>query len=197
MKSKRSLSGRTAEPACLTWSPSTSRSAACSRCVAVWFAIVGKRAAHATTARTRLPAPMGRLARPSRRASTWSSPNFSTSTTSSRASVAVEHEVAGVAHLAAARGVERRSLELDELPRADRPADGEHGGQHLGLLVADELARRRAGARRSRRRAARSCSRRRRARSRGGSPSARGSRRRRPPGRAPRRAPTVSSIGKP
>jgi hypothetical protein len=41
VKSKRSLSGRTAEPACLTWSPSTSRKHSCRTCVAVWFAIVG------------------------------------------------------------------------------------------------------------------------------------------------------------
>ena len=33
----------------LTCSPSTSRSAACSRCVAVWFAIVGNRTVHGTT----------------------------------------------------------------------------------------------------------------------------------------------------
>ena len=82
LKSKRSLSGRTAEPACFTWSPSTSRSAAWRRWVAVWFAIVGKRAAHSTTARTRVPT-WSTASPPVSTASTWSSPNFSTSTTSS------------------------------------------------------------------------------------------------------------------
>ena len=70
VKSKRSLSGRTAEPAWRTWSPSTSWSALCRRCVAVWFAIVGKRTFQGTTARTRSPA-----AKPSpRKSSAWSSP---------------------------------------------------------------------------------------------------------------------------
>ena len=43
-KSKRSRSGATSEPFCATWSPSTSRSASCSRCVAEWLArIAGAR----------------------------------------------------------------------------------------------------------------------------------------------------------
>ena len=72
VKSKRSLSGRTAEPACLTWSPRTSRRAWCSRCVAVWFAIVGKRVDQAATARTRSPA-----AKPApSNTSAWSSPSL-------------------------------------------------------------------------------------------------------------------------
>ena len=37
-KSKRRWSGATSEPVCFTCSPSTSRSARCSRCVAEWFA---------------------------------------------------------------------------------------------------------------------------------------------------------------
>ena len=42
-KSKRSRSGATSEPACLTCGPSTCRSAACSRCVAVWLRRVASR----------------------------------------------------------------------------------------------------------------------------------------------------------
>ena len=57
-KSKRSLSGPTYEPACVTCGPSTWRSAACSRWVAVWCAIVGRRGSRSTCARTRSPAAM-------------------------------------------------------------------------------------------------------------------------------------------
>ena len=49
-KSKRRRSGATSEPACLTCVPSTWRSAACSRCVAVWLRRVASR-----TARRRRP----------------------------------------------------------------------------------------------------------------------------------------------
>ena len=59
VKSKRSLSGRTAEPAWRTWVPSRSRSAACRRCVAVWLRIVAWRVSRSTTASTSAP---GRLA---------------------------------------------------------------------------------------------------------------------------------------
>ena len=95
VKSKRSLSGRTAEPACFTWSPSTSRSAWCSRCVAVWFACVGKRSLQLTTASTRVSGASGACPASST-TSTWSSPNLSTSTTSSRVLLAVDGEVAVV-----------------------------------------------------------------------------------------------------
>ena len=73
VKSKRSLSGRTAEPACLTCSPSTCRSASWRRWVAVWFAIVGNRTDQGTTARTRSPAAKP-LSPPPAKTSTWSSP---------------------------------------------------------------------------------------------------------------------------
>ena len=46
--SKRSRSGETSEPFCATWSPSTSRSASCSRWVAEWLARVAARAAWST-----------------------------------------------------------------------------------------------------------------------------------------------------
>ena len=72
VKSKRSLSGRTAEPAWRTWVPSRSRSAACRRCVAVWLRIVAWRVSRSTTASTATPgstaAPLGSTS------STWSSP---------------------------------------------------------------------------------------------------------------------------
>ena len=70
LKSKRSLSGRTAEPAWCTCLPSSSRSAACSRWVAVWLRIVACRAWWSTRASTRVP---GSGAAPSIR-SAWSSP---------------------------------------------------------------------------------------------------------------------------
>src|ERR671924_196581 len=83
VKSKRSLSGRTAEPAWRTCSPSTSRSARCRRCVAVWLVIVGKRTSHGTTARTRSPA-----AKPLPwKTSTWSSPILYASASAARAPV--------------------------------------------------------------------------------------------------------------
>ena len=44
-KSKRSRSGATSEPFCATWSPSTWRSASCSRCVAEWLARIALRRA--------------------------------------------------------------------------------------------------------------------------------------------------------
>ena len=139
-KSKRSLSGRTAEPACLTWSPSTSRSAAWSRCVAVWFACVGKRSLQLTTASTRVSGASGACS-PSSTTSTWSSPNLRTSATCEPLLLAVDDEVPRVAHLAAARRVERRLLELDELPRATRRRHLDDRGEHRRLRVADELAR--------------------------------------------------------
>lgn len=52
LKSKRRRSGPTALPCCATPSPSTPRSAACSRCVAVWCARVRRRAAASTAAVT-------------------------------------------------------------------------------------------------------------------------------------------------
>ena len=42
-KSKRSRSGSTEDPCCLTWSPSTSRNAQCSTCVAVWLRRIAAR----------------------------------------------------------------------------------------------------------------------------------------------------------
>ena len=138
VKSKRSLSGRTAEPACLTWSPSTSRSAACSRCVAVWFAIVGKRAVQATTARTRSPAAkpapsnderlvVAELGTPRAAPRPRRSPRGS----STPASVTWPPPV----------GVERRLAQLrEEVPVAEL-LDAPSCRQHVGLLVADELGR--------------------------------------------------------
>ena len=51
-KSNRSRSGETSEPPCLTCGPSTWRSAACSRWVAVWLRRVASRAASSTAATT-------------------------------------------------------------------------------------------------------------------------------------------------
>ncbi len=51
-KSKRRCPGSTSEPACFTCLPSTSRSAACSRCVPVWLRMVARRTSSLTTAIT-------------------------------------------------------------------------------------------------------------------------------------------------
>ena len=55
-KSKRSRSGATSDPACFTCEPSTLRSAAWSRCVAVWLRRVASRRASSTTAVAASPA---------------------------------------------------------------------------------------------------------------------------------------------
>ena len=47
-KSKRKCAGSTSEPACFTCVPSTSRSAACSRCVPVWLRMVARRTSSLT-----------------------------------------------------------------------------------------------------------------------------------------------------
>ena len=54
-KSKRSASGPTTEPACLTCSPSVSRSARWSRWVAEWLARIRSRRARSTVSSTRSP----------------------------------------------------------------------------------------------------------------------------------------------
>ena len=113
VKSKRSLSGPTYEPAWRTWSPSRARSAACSRCVAVWLHAVAWRAARSTL---RDDALARRAARPRR------------ALDDERLVVAGAHDVddldaavavlagddARVADLAAALGVERGLGELHE-----------------------------------------------------------------------------------
>ena len=52
VKSKRSRSGATSEPAWRTCGPRTSRSAAWTRCVAVWLARIARRRSPSTRART-------------------------------------------------------------------------------------------------------------------------------------------------
>ena len=74
VKSKRSLSGRTAEPAWRTWVPRRSRSAAWSRWVAVWLRIVAWRVARSTSASTWAPG-SGVEPSASPSASAWSSPS--------------------------------------------------------------------------------------------------------------------------
>jgi hypothetical protein len=55
-KSKRRRSGATSEPFCVTCSPSTLRSAACSRCVAEWFSTIACRRAASSNRSTRADA---------------------------------------------------------------------------------------------------------------------------------------------
>ena len=187
VKSKRSLSGRTAEPAWRAWSPSTSCSALCRRWVAVWFAIVGKRTAQGTTARTRMPS-----AKPSpSNVSTWSSPGSRVAATSSaRAPRLLVLDEAGVGDLAAALRVEGRLLELRlEAPVAEI-LEGDDRRQHVRLLVAHELAAR-LGLQRARRPRRPGLARARALLA----PSARGSRPRRPAGRARGRAPASARAG--
>ena len=77
----------------------------------MWFAIVGKRTLHGTTAARGRP----RRSR-SFEASAWSSPSRTASRSSALAPLLVL-DPAGVGDLAAAGGVERRALELGlELP---------------------------------------------------------------------------------
>ena len=136
VKSKRSLSGRTAEPAWRTWSPSTSCSALCSRCVAVWFAIVGKRdrprhdRAHAVAG-----GEAGALERAAPGRPRSGRPRAARAREPSSFSIA-----AGVGDLAAAGGIERRLAQLREEEAVAELLERADLRQHVGLLVADELA---------------------------------------------------------
>ena len=65
-KSKRSRSGATSEPFCATWSPSTWRSASCSRCVAEWLARMRGAARVVDLERDRVADLQRALARPCR-----------------------------------------------------------------------------------------------------------------------------------
>ena len=112
----------------------------------MWFAIVGKRAAHSTTARTRVPGSSSPR-RPSRRTSTWSSPNLSTSTQLEPPLGAVRRR--GSRCRSPGRRSRRRTARLssfEELPRSELRADRDDRGQDVGRLVADELAARMPGA---------------------------------------------------
>ena len=184
VKSKRSLSGRTAEPAWRTWSPSVSRSAWWRTCVAVWFAIVGKRTFQGTTARhaitlgEALAAEEQRLvvAEPVRLDELGTGPRL-----------VVELDPPVVADLAAAGRVERRLAQLREEEPVVEPLERADLREDVRLRVADEL---RLEARRARELggpldiALRLPP----GRPHGAAPSRRGSRRRRRRGRAPRRA---------
>ena len=103
VKSKRSLSGRTAEPAWRTWVPRRRRSAACSRWVAVWLHSVAWRAARSTVEPHALALASARP-RSTCTATAWSSPRRKTSVHARRARVGLDD--AGVGDLAAALGVE-------------------------------------------------------------------------------------------
>ena len=132
------LVGRTAEPACLTWSPSTSRSASCRRCVAVWFAIVGKRTLHGTSARTRLPA-----AKPEpRKTSTWSSPTrCACDELGARAGSPSSSITPWSETWPPPAGIERRLAQLREEGAVAEILVGVQLGEHVGLVVADERRR--------------------------------------------------------
>ncbi len=136
VKSKRSLSGRTAEPAWRTWSPSVSRSAWWSTCVAVWFAIVGKRTFQGTTARTRAPSenPSPRkskrlvVAEPVRLDELGTGPGL-----------VVELDPPAVADLPASGRVERRLAQLGEEVAVVERLERADLREHVRLRVADEL----------------------------------------------------------
>ena len=108
----------------------------CRRWVAVWFAIVGKRALQGTTARTRSPSakPSPRNAAPGRRRTGTPPP------ARARAPVILELDEAGVADLAAAAGIERRFAQLREEAAVARALERADLRQRLRLLVAHELA---------------------------------------------------------
>ena len=108
----------------------------------MWFAIVGKRTLHGTSARTRLPA-----AKPEpRKTSTWSSPTrCACDELGAGGRVAVELDHALVGDLAAAGRVERRLAQLRQERAVAEILVGVELGEHVGLVVADE--RRRVGRR--------------------------------------------------
>ena len=119
-------------------SPRRSRSAACSRCVAVWLAAVAWRV-DAVDARDDALAGLAARPRPASTTTAWSSPARTTSATRDAAVAVLALDRARVGDLAAARRVERRLGELDE--RA--PVALEHAGDRrvlLEVLVAGELA---------------------------------------------------------
>ena len=126
----------------------------------MWFAIVGKRTLHGTSARTRLP---GGEAGAAEDEHLVVADAVRLHELGAGGRVAVELDHALVGDLAAARRVERRLAQLREERAVAEILVGVELREHVGLVVADE--RRRVGrARRSRRRAA--CrTRRRRARS--------------------------------
>ena len=119
-KSKRSRSGATSEPFCVTWSPSTLRSAACSRCVAEWLSAVAWRSARSTSRRARASPTRERAAlEPRRRAG---APRRASACPSRRSARRPRLEHAAVADLAAALGVERRAVEHHLRPPRPRAA---------------------------------------------------------------------------
>ena len=136
LKSKRSLSGRTAEPAWWTWVPSRSRSAAWSRWVAVWFRMVRKRASRSTSASTVTPT-AGQVAAVRRL-------EFEHLIVTDADHVgdygfpAVPDQLSGVGDLTATLRVERALIELQQGHAAvllERP----HPGLRPQVLEADEL----------------------------------------------------------
>ena len=178
VKSKRSLSGRTAEPACATCSPSTSPQRLVQE---VRRRVVRHRREAHRPGHDRLHAVARReslafedehlvVAEPDRLAQLGA-----------RARLLVL-DPARVGDLPAAGRIERRALELRLELAVAEVVQREDRRQHLGPVVADEVGRRPGQA--ARRRVCPRC-----ARSRGARPSARGSRPRRPAARARPRAP--------
>ena len=110
-KSKRVRSALTSEPFCCTCAPSTSRSALCIRCVALWLRTV-LRAALGVDARDDA-SPTATAPSTTRPwwpcTAAWTLTVSSTTTRARRVA-----QLAGVADLAAALGVERRVVEHDD-----------------------------------------------------------------------------------
>src|SRR5918999_271104 len=128
VKSKRSLSGPTYEPAWRTCVPSRSRNAACRRCVAVWLRIVASRAARSTLARAEVT--LDRLE--CERLVVAEAVHVHHPRTPAR-----RLDQAGVGHLPAALRIEGRLLELREHPAVGALGHPQHGVR-LGGLVTHE-----------------------------------------------------------
>ena len=105
----------------------------------MWFAIVGKRTVHGTTARTRSPA-----AKPSPSKSerlVVAEPVAPRRSSAARAGLLVL-DAARVGDLAAALGIERRLAQLARKSPSPSVLERADLREHVGLLVADELASR-------------------------------------------------------
>ena len=172
--------GPTYDPAWATWSPSTSRRAACSRWVAVWLAIVGRRASGVDVRAHALAGMQLAVLEPGDHDLVVVDPDDVLDHRAGRVGL----DPAAIGDLAPAASVERRLAQLDQRRAVAAVVDGADLRGHVQPLVADELGAE-IGV------AARRCPRGRRpppGRGRAARPSARRSRPRRPSFRARRRS---------
>ena len=106
--------------------------------MAVWFAIVGKRTLHGTSARTRLP---GGEAGAAEDEHLVVADAIRLDELGARTRLVVELDHALIRDLAAAGGIERRLAQLAEERAVAEILVGVELREHVGLVVADELGR--------------------------------------------------------